>query len=267
MKNTVSAFYANILDASDKSGETVLSVLEKAKSSGITTLDYDYETIKNGIPECAVISGMETNSIYAFIDFKENEAFEKAKSVIGLAKKLGAAAMLVPEKLDAEEAAELKAARSREDAFAALESLAPAVETAEKIDALSRCGESIGVEVCVENFDSHRSLTERKYELEWLFGKAPMLKFNLDTGNSVTCGEDVYELFEAFGSRVVNVHCKDRALIDGKYRVTAAGDGEMPIARIKEELIMSGYCGGFSVEIFGAEHPLDALIRSAEFLR
>lgn len=266
MKNTVSVFYANILDAAAQSDETVEAVLEKAKNSGITALDFDYETVKNGLPDAAARSGMRVNSIYAFIDFTESGAREKVRNVVELAESQGAIAMAVPKLLIRESAAALKAAQSRTEIFAALDALDAAVKTAEELDLMSRYGRSRGVPVCVENFDSHRSLTERSAELEWLFGKAQELKFNLDTGNSVTCGEDAFELYKMFGGRIVNVHCKDRAFEDGKYHVCAAGAGEMPVLKIRDGLVSDAYAGGFSVEVFGTEDSLTAIKESAENL-
>lgn len=267
MKNTLSVFYPNILDAAKQSGKPVEELLEEAKSCGISALDFDYKQIKNGIPEEVKSSQMKVNSVYAFMDFTQDGALEEAKKFVDFVKTLGAVAMPVPEKPSAEEVAELKNAKTKDEIFAQLQKLPAAVKTAEALDALSRYGKAVGVKVCVENFDSHRSLTERMYELEWLFMKAPDLGFNPDTGNSITCGENITELYEKFSERVVNVHCKDRIFTDGKYKCTAAGMGEMPIIKIRNSLIENGYDGGFSVEVFGVEDTMEAIKISAENLR
>lgn len=73
----------------------------------------------------------------------------------------------------------------------------------------------------------------------------------------------MWELFTAFRDRIVNVHCKDRR---ADLSVVPAGKGEMPIGRIVSALKASGYTGGFSVEVFGAENPLDALEASGMYL-
>ena len=267
MKNTLSVFFSNILDAARQSGKSVETLLEEAKSFGITALDFDWRQIENGVPEEVKKSQMKVNSVYAFMDFTQDGALEEAKKFVDLVKALGAVAMPVPEKPSAEEIAPLKSAKTRDEVFAELEKLPAAVKTAEALNALSRYGKSIGVPVCVENFDSHRSLTERLYELEWLFLKAPELGFNPDTGNSITCGENIMELYEKFSEKIVNVHCKDRIFKDGKYKCTAAGTGEMPIIKLRNLLIESGYDGGFSVEVFGVENTDEAIKISAENLR
>ena len=211
-----------------------IKLLEEAKSCGISALDFDYQQIKYGIPEEVKNSQMKVNSVYAFMDFTQDGAFEEAKKFVDFVKNLGAIAMPVPEKPSAEEVAELKNAKTKDEIFAQLQKLPAAVKTAEALNALSRYGKSIGVPVCVENFDSHRSLTERMYELEWLFMKAPDLGFNLDTGNSITCGEDIMDLYNDFAERIVNVHCKDRT---AENKTTAVGTGKMPIAEIKNRLL------------------------------
>lgn len=267
MKNTLSVFYPNILDAARQSGKPVETLLEEAKTYGITALDFDYKQIKNGMPDEVKSSQMKVNSVYAFMDFTQDGALEEAKKFVDFVKALGAIAMPVPEKPSAQEVAELKNAKTKDEIFAALQKLPAAVKTVEALDALSRYGKTVGVKVCVENFDSHRSLTERMYELEWLLAKAPDLGFNLDTGNSITCGENITELYEKFSEKIVNVHCKDRIYKDGKYKCTAAGTGEMPIIKIRNLLIENGYDGGFSVEVFGVENAAEAIKISAENLR
>ena len=56
----------------------------------------------------------------------------------------------------------------------------------------------------------------------------------------------------------------DRIFKDGKYKCTAAGTGEMPIIKLRNLLIESGYDGGFSVEVFGVENTDEAIKISAE---
>ncbi len=259
----ISVFYANVLDAAEKSGLAVEEVLEKIKNAGISALDFDFEQIRNGLPDAVISSGFGVSSIYAFSDYSPDEAFDKAAEAVDLAAKHGAVVMFVPEKLPESIICELKARKSREDIFDWLDKNGTSRKTAETIEKLSVLAESKGVEAAVENFDSHRSLTERMYEIEWLMINAPHLKFNLDTGNSITCGEDIKELYRLFGGRIANVHCKDR-LSDN--RTTAVGTGEMPIAEIKNSLLKTGYPGNFSIEVFGVPNPLSAIILSAENL-
>ena len=259
----ISAFYPNVLDALKESGISLSEALAKIKQAGVSALDFDYRSIKDGFSDEVTQSGLAVNSIYAFFDYSESGAYEKAKAVVNLAKEHGAVAMFVPEKFDKETIAPLKEIKDRDGIFTWLDGCDKACRAAETIEKLSVYGEKIGVPCAVENFDSHRSMTERLYEIEWLFSKAPHLEFNLDTGNSITCGEDAAELYAKFREKIVNVHCKDR-LKDN--RTTAVGTGEMPITEIRNRLIRSGYSGGFSVEVFGVPNMLEAIVRSAENL-
>ncbi len=266
MINTISVFHSNVESAAKESGKSLKQILKEIKSYGITALDIDYAALNDDILRKLSETGLGINSIYAFFKFDENGVFEKAKAVINEAKKYGAAAMFVPQKADAEEIAELKKAQSRDEIFRQLDSIAYAVKTAEILEKLSLFGRELNVPVCVENFDSHRSMTERKYELEWLFKKAPHLCFNLDTGNSAFCGEDITELYDMFREKIVNIHCKDRAVVDGRLENTAVGLGEMPITEIRNRLIFDGYTGGFSIEVFGVADALTAITESAKNL-
>lgn len=262
----ISVFYPNILNAANESGLPLYEILSKAKKAGISALDFDYDNIKDGFPDEVVSSGLAVNSIYAFFDFTDDGIFEEAKEVINLAAEHNAVAMFVPAHFEKESISELKSIKERDGIFSWLDRNASAVRTAEVLEKLAVYGEKNGVFCAVENFDSHRSLTERLYEIEWLFSKAPHLRFNPDTGNSVTCGEDIMKLYDMFSEKVVNVHCKDRIEKCGKYVCTAAGAGTMPITEIRNKLLRSGYSGRFSVEVFGVKDMLSAIIESAENL-
>lgn len=259
----ISVFYPNVLDAAKESGMTVEQILDEIKSVGITALDFDWSSIKDGLPEAVRKSELGVSSVYAFFDYSLDETFEKAKAMVDFAAKHNAVAMFVPEKLPEKIIRELKEKKDKNAIYDWLDSNKTASKTAEMLEALSFYAESVGVKTAVENFDSPRSLTERMYEIEWLLDKAPHLGFNLDTGNSITCGEDIRELYKRFRTRIVNVHCKDR---ESDNRTTAVGTGEMPIIKIKNSLLETGYTGNFSIEVFGVSNQLPAIIKSAENL-
>lgn len=262
----LSVFYANIQDAVRVNGLSLPEVLAAAKAAGIDYLDFAYADIKNGLPEEVQRAGFGVNTVYAFFDFCEAGAQAEAKRAVDTAAYYGAQIMFVHKTLPDCELASLKSAADEETVFAFLDSFTPALKTAAALEELSLYAESRGIAACVEDFDSPGSFTERKSEILWLFNKAPHLKFNLDTGNSVTCGEDINELFTAFGGKTVNIHCKDRIFTDNKYKCCPVGDGLMPIKEIRDVITAGGYTGGFSIEVFGVKNPLEAIIRSAEYL-
>ncbi len=262
----ISVFYSNVLDAAKESGLPMNTVLADFGKAGISALDFDYKHIKDGIPDKVTESGMKVNSVYAFFDLWKDGVFDEAVKVIDTARSLGAAAMFVAEKLPEETICSLKELKEKNDIFSWLDSCDFSLRTAEMLKKLSIYGSGQGVSVGVENFDSHHSLTERKYELEWLFSKAPHLKFNLDTGNSLFCGEDINGLFNLFREKIMNVHCKDRIYNDGKLRCAAVGTGIIPIAEIKKSLEQSGYKGNFSIEVFGIANMYSGIISSAVYL-
>ncbi len=272
MDGKLSVFYANVLDAVKESGKTEEEVLSLIKNAGIEALDLDFNVLKNGLPEAIGRAGMKVNSIYAFFDFSKEESFSEAEKVLDTAEHFRAVAMFVPELLREEDAAKLKAAKlkaakDKKAIFQALDEDPTAVKTAEALETLAVAGEKRGIPVCVENFDSRRSLTERKDELSWLFSKAPHLRFNPDTGNAVTCGENILDLYKEFGEKTVNVHCKDRCPDGSGFPTAVVGEGKMPIAEIKKDLLKNGYAGRFSIEVFGVPDALNAILKSANNLQ
>lgn len=256
---SLSVFYANVLDAAKESGLPINEVFTQIKNAGITALDVDYKNFTDGIPS----DEFRINSIYAFFDFTKDGSLEEAKKAADTAAELNAVMMFVPKHLPEDIIGKLKSKTDKEEIYKWLDENSAATKTADALEKLSVYGEAKGIKTAVENFDSHCSLTERKAELEWLFEKAPHLNFNLDTGNSVTCGENILELFAAFKNKIVNVHCKDRLKDNG---TAAVGTGEMPIIEIRNRLIKSGYSGSFSIEVFGAQNQLSAIFTSAENL-
>lgn len=256
----LSVFYSNVRDAATESGLRLNEVFARIKDAGITAFDVDYKDIESGLP----FDEFKINSIYAFFDFTQDGSFEEAKKASDIAAESDAVMMFVPKLLPEDIVGELKGRTDKKEIFDWLDGNPAAIKTAETLEKLSVYGEKLGIKTAVENFDSRRSLTERKAEIEWLFEKAPHLKFNLDTGNSITCGENILELYGAFKNKIVNVHCKDRL---ENNKTTAVGTGEMPIIEIRNRLIKSDYSGSFSVEVFGVSDPLSAIITSAENLR
>lgn len=262
----LSVFYENVIGAAKEAGITAEKALALIKDAGIEALDLDRKHLQNGLPEEIGQAGRKINSIYAFFDFTLPDVIREAYSVIDTASRYGAVAMLVVAPWEEKEIAGLKALTSKEAIYRWLSGNGMAAATARALEAAAVYGEQKGVKVCVENFDSHRSLTERKYELNWLFDNAPHLLFNPDTGNSVTCGEDIYELYTLFGDKTANVHCKERRKTPEGFPTAAVGEGEMPIRKIKNDLTAKGYTGRFSIEVFGVPDTLDAIIRSARYL-
>ena len=253
-------------DAARKSGRSLDEILFTVKQAGIDYLDFHIGDLTDGLPAAVKNAGLGANTVYASFDFCDEGSLSAAKRAADTAAQFGAGIMYVQKPLENGALSDLKALNEKDEIFAYLNKSTAALKTAAALEILSLYAEEKGITASVEDFDSHGSLTERKAELEWLFGKAPHLKFNLDTGNSVTCGENITDLFADFKEKTVNIHCKDRAYSDGKLCTCPVGKGFMPIKEIKEKITADGYTGGFSIEVFGVEDPLEAIIDSAGYL-
>lgn len=264
MKNVISVFFANALTAAKQSGRPLPDVLGQIMAAGITALDFSHPAETDGeYFALALASGFKVNSVYRFIDFAKDGYLRQMRQTVDFAAENGAKAMFVVGLLNENEAKTLKSAKTEAEISAVMDG-SPVISAAAKaLREISAQAKQAGVPVCVENFDSPLSPTQRSRELSWFSRQAPELGFNLDTGNSMSCGEDILALTRENIGRTVNVHCKDR---DGGCCVTPVGDGVIPMRRIVETLTANGYEGGFSIEVFDRDDTLDAILRSAVFL-
>ena len=128
--------------------------------------------------------------------------------------------------------------------------------------------------VSVEDYDSETSPARNMAGLSWFMQRLPGLGFSLDTGNFAFSGEDAEAALRKFGSRIVDVHVKDRGAEPGHrvgynrgLRPVAVGDGYLPVAAIVGRLLRQGYDGYFTIEHFGVADYRQAIAASADFLR
>jgi sugar phosphate isomerase/epimerase len=83
----------------------------------------------------------------------------------------------------------------------------------------------------------------------------PALRAVWDFGNAFAAGEDPAEGQQQLGQHLGYVHVKDGVLVDGHWRLTRLGEGDVPLARVIRDLAASGYRGGLCVEWERAWHP------------
>ena len=83
----------------------------------------------------------------------------------------------------------------------------------------------------------------------------PALRALWDFGNAFAAGEDPAEGLRLLGPRLGYVHVKDGLLIDGQWRLTQLGQGQVPLKNVIHGLRALGYTGALTVEWERAWHP------------
>lgn len=95
--------------------------------------------------------------------------------------------------------------------------------------------------------------------------KSRRLRFNFDTVNSLTVGEDPIKILKEFSDLLVHAHACDAAK-ENYHEKTVIGKGSVPWKEIMKHLKAINYAGFLSIEYFG-EGPHRTLIESREYLK
>lgn len=130
-----------------------------------------------------------------------------------------------------------------------------------KICALSKLE---GITVTMEDFDNLQNPSSKLCFLEEYIKEIPELMITFDTGNFLANGEEVLEAYPVLKDRIVNVHCKDRL---SDVSSCATGTGIIPFKTIMENLKQISYDGNFTVEHFDIENQLEAMEKSADYMK
>lgn len=99
---------------------------------------------------------------------------------------------------------------------------------------------------------------------------APNLGFTIDTGNFAWAGHDAAQVradFAAVLPYIVNVHIKDGVWTEGGFPFVPAGEGELPLIWLLEQLAERGYQGMVSSEFEGAGDFVEGTRRSIAYLK
>ena len=99
---------------------------------------------------------------------------------------------------------------------------------------------------------------------------ASNLGFTIDTGNFAWAGHDAAQVqadFAAVLPYIVNVHIKDGVWTEGGFPFVPAGEGELPLVWLLEQLAERGYQGMVSSEFEGAGDFVEGTRRSVAYLK
>ena len=262
----VSVFYDHILQAAEQTGKPLKELLNGARGAGIEAVEinmtylYSHEETYDLLRE----AGLHISCIYEFYEMDHKDEKEKAKMHIDTAFKARAEKILVvPGFFSNEEAEALRKCVPEYHCTAALLSKnEKAMRIAEGLDDIVSLGTDAGIAVTVEDFDDTKSPLCCENGVCWFLEQIPLLKMTFDTGNFIIHGEDVLEAWELLKERVVHVHCKDR----GEQSV-AVGDGYLPMSKVLDNIVQTGYKGYLAIEHFDAANQEACMKKSAAFLR
>jgi len=96
----------------------------------------------------------------------------------------------------------------------------------------------------------------------------PRIGCCIDVGHTVRAGTDVVRAIHEAGPRLFNVHMKDLTNFESKESQVAVGDGIMPVRKLFEALIATGYKGFVDLEYeIHPDDPMPGVIASFAYMR
>lgn len=251
----ISVFYHHILEAANQEHCTEEEILKKIKAAGITAIELDRDGISDTDKLCEILKtyGFSVSNIYGFYDFSKTEDLEKCEKHIKLAKDVKAdKIMIVP------------GFYSEVDEMLRTVELKKMIEGTKK---LCEIAEENAIRATIEDFDDDKSPLCSLVGMTDFLKQIPSLYVTLDTGNFIISGEDELMAFETLKSRIIHVHCKDRAYEEnGSMCASTVGGGFIKMSEIFTGLVKMNYSGILTIEHFGAENYLEFMLKSAEWI-
>lgn len=210
--------------------------------------------------------GLEVEGLYGFYEFGKNPTDESYKEHIDLAARVHADnVLIVPGFFDNGEEEQQK--HSLENMRIALNHVV-------------KYGKTKGITVTLEDFDSINSPLNCVDGLQWFMDRVEDLRCTFDTGNFIIRGEDVFEAFKQFETKISGIHLKDRSyspihekdqpfiLPDGGCIYPApVGSGYIPMKKIIDRLTATRYNKTVIIELFGYHDMLSGIKESIAWLK
>jgi len=96
----------------------------------------------------------------------------------------------------------------------------------------------------------------------------PRIGCCIDVGHTVRAGTDVVQAIHEAGPRLYNVHMKDLTNFESKESQVAVGEGIVPVRKMFEALIATGYKGFVDLEYeIHPDDPMPGVIASFAYMR
>src|ERR1700731_5485032 len=122
----------------------------------------------------------------------------------------------------------------------------PAPETLPRIEKFVK---EYDIRIAIHNHGPEDKLWHSPLDvLKAVKGMDPRIGCCIDVGHTVRSGTDVVQAIREVGPRLFNVHMKDLTDFQSRESQVAVGDGIMPVQKILEALIATGYKGFVDLE-------------------
>lgn len=248
----IAAFYENIHDAIQTTGQQLSDVLTWLHEAGLEMLYMTPDSWKRDREELSALMeklGMSIEGMHWFCDFPAEPDTLRYREIIDLAVEAGARNLLIVPGM-------YSTGNTRRDLDSMLNGVRRAVAY----------GRTKNLPVLMEDYDGILAPYNCMAGLQVFLQSIEGLGCAFDTGNFVTFREDELEAFELFADRIRTVHLKDRCAerrhegdspfirADGSPAyVCAVGGGEIRIAEILRRLKAGGYDGNVIVELYACD--------------
>ncbi|MGN0165336.1 MAG: sugar phosphate isomerase/epimerase family protein [Lachnospiraceae bacterium] len=285
----LSVFYDHILQASEQSGKSILTLCREVKSAGIDGVEIRLGNLLGDdyTFECLGDAKLDISCIYDFYDMSVRDEMKHGENHINAACIAGAEKILVvpgffskddksmtcqnnntgnPAQKDGHTENKTAMFHKLKGDYGALCSFldnSPDVQAmVNGLNYMTEYAKDKDITVTVEDFDDVNSPLSVMNGVRYFVEHVPGLMHTLDCGNYYYSHENILEAWKLLKDKVAHVHCKDRADVS-----VAVGDGCIPFGDIVTNLKLAGYDGYLAIEHFDAPGQRIAMRRSAEYLK
>ena len=142
----------------------------------------------------------------------------------------------------------------------------PAPETLPRIEKFVK---EYDIRIAIHNHGPEDKLWHSPLDvLKAVKGMDPRIGCCIDVGHTVRAGTDVVQAIHKAGPRLFNVHMKDLTNFESKESQVAVGDGIMPVRKMFEAIVATGYKGFVDLEYeIHPDDPMPGVIASFAYMR
>ena len=248
----ISIFLEHLLQAHEQSGKSIEEVFSFAKKCGIDAIETNASFLSSNpdLQNKLLAANLSVNQLYENYNWEDFDNDCKMKNHIETAKKLGAKIILfIPPYFSNQDKETIQNEKEKVKIM---------------IKKICTMAKASGITVTMEDFDNLQNPSSKICYLEEYIKEIPELMFTFDIGNFLANGEEVINAYPIFKDRIVNVHCKDRL---SDVSSCATGTGIIPFKTIISNLKEINYNGNYTIEHFDIDNQLEAMEKSAKFLK
>jgi sugar phosphate isomerase/epimerase len=142
----------------------------------------------------------------------------------------------------------------------------PALETLPRIEKFVK---EYDIRIAIHNHGPEDKLWHSPLDvLKAVKDMDPRIGCCIDVGHTVRAGTAVVQAIHEAGPRLFNVHMKDLTNFESKESQVAVGDGIMPVRKMFEALVATGYKGFVDLEYeIHPDDPMPGVIASFAYMR